>query len=176
MNISSFQAIRYRGISGLSLSSLSRANLITGVNGIGKTALIEAIWLFTGRHNIPLLWNANVQRTLNPVVDPVAELSDGCIEIKGVENQNGHRWKVEFEPIGSVGEVLVNAGETKESIQIPVVGELHTWIDDKKMDSNERGAVHQTKLGAVLYRSPPSPSREKALHYRRHKLATGNSR
>ena len=157
MNISSFQAIRYRGISGLSLSSLSRANLITGVNGVGKTALIEAIWLFTGRHNIPLLWNANVQRTLNPVVDPVAELSDGCIEIKGVENQNGHRWKVEFEPIGSVGEVLVNAGETKESIQIPVVGELHTWIDDKKMDSNERGAVHQTKLGAVLYRSPPRP-------------------
>lgn len=157
MNIRSFEAIRYRGINGLSLNNLSRANLITGVNGIGKTALIEAIWLFTGRHNTPLLWNANVQRSFSPVVDPVAELSDGFIEIRGVENQKEHKWKVEFEPIGSVGEVLVNAGDTQETIQIPVVGELHTWIDGKKINSKNRGAIHQTKLGAVLYRSPPRP-------------------
>ena len=157
MNIRSFEAIRYRGINGLSLNSLSRANLITGVNGIGKTALIEAIWLFAGRHNTPLLWNANVQRSFNSVVDPVAELSDGFIEIRGIENQKEHKWKVEFEPIGSIGEVLVNAGDTQETIQIPVVGELHTWIDGKKINSKDRGTIHQTKLGAVLYRSPPRP-------------------
>ena len=155
MSISSFEAIRYRGISGLSLQGLSRANLITGVNGIGKTAIIEAIWLFTGRHNTPLLWNANIQRSFDPVVDPVAELSDGFIEIRGIENQKEHKWKVAFEPIGSVGEVLVNAGDTQETIQIPVVGELHTWIDGKKINGKGRGAIHQTKLGAVLYRSPP---------------------
>ena len=160
MYIRRFEAVRYRGIDGLSLGSLSRANLITGVNGIGKTALIEAIWLFTGRHNTSLLWNANVQRSFNPVVDPIAELSDGFIEIRATENQKEHKWKVEFEPIGSVGEVLVNVGDAQETIQIPVVGELHTWIDGKKINGKDRGAIHQTKLGAVLYRSPPRP-REK---------------
>ena len=157
MFIGSFEARRYRGIDGLSLKRLSRANLITGSNGIGKTALIEAIWLFTGRHNTPLLWNPNVQRSFNPVVDPVAELSDGFIEIQAKENQKNHEWKVEFEPVDSVGEVLVNAGDTQETIQIPVVGELHTWIDGKKIGSDSKGAVHQTKLGAVLYKTPPRP-------------------
>ena len=155
MFINSFQTTRYRGIAGLSLNSLSRTNLITGLNGIGKTALIEAIWLFTGRHNTPLLWNPNVQRSIYPVIDPVGELSDGFIEISAEEVQKRRKWKVEFEPVDSVGEVLVNAGDTQETIQIPVVGELHTWIDDKKIDGRDRGSIHQTKLGAVLYRSPP---------------------
>lgn len=164
MDISSFEAIRYRGINGLSLNSLSRTNLITGINGIGKTALIEAIWLFTGRHNTPLLWNTNIQRSFNPVVDPVAELSDGFIELRGLENQKEHKWKVKFEPIGSIGEVLVNAGDTQETVQIPVVGELHTWIDGKKMNGKDRGAMYQTKLGAVLYRSPPrSPEKRSCI-------------
>ena len=46
--LSSFKAVHYRGIDGLSLPRLTRANLVTGVNGIGKTALLEAMWLFTG--------------------------------------------------------------------------------------------------------------------------------
>lgn len=63
--LSSFKAIRYRD--GLSLPRLGRANLVTGTNG--KTALIEAIWLFTGRPNPGLPWNGN------PVIDPVAMLA-----------------------------------------------------------------------------------------------------
>ena len=144
MNIRSFEAIHYRGIDGLSLQNMSRANLITGVNGVGKTALIEAIWLFTGRHNIPLLWNTNVQRSRYPVIDPVAELSDGFIELRGKEKTKEYKWKVEFEPIEQVGEVLVGTGNAKETIQIPVVGQLHTWINGKKIDSKGRSAIHQT--------------------------------
>lgn len=157
MNIRSFEAIHYRGIDGLSLQNMSRANLITGVNGVGKTALIEAIWLFTGRHNIPLLWNTNVQRSRYPVIDPVAELSDGFIELRGKEKTKEYKWKVEFEPIEQVGEVLVGTGNAKETIQIPVVGQLHTWINGKKIDSKGRSAIHQTVAGAVLYQSSPRP-------------------
>ena len=55
--LTSFQVVHYRGIDRLSLPALTPANLVTGVNGIGKTALLEAMWLFTGRHNPMLLWN-----------------------------------------------------------------------------------------------------------------------
>ena len=102
MSISSFEAIHYRSIDGLSLQNMSRANLITGVNGIGKTALIEAIWIFTGRRNPGLLWNRNVQRSNHPVIDPVAELSDGFIELRGKENGKEDRWKIEFESVERV--------------------------------------------------------------------------
>ena len=162
VQIGNFEVVRYRGINGLSLNSLSRANLITGVNGIGKTALIEAIWLFTGRHNIPLLWNTNVQRSSNPVIDPVAELSDGFIELRGRENGKDRRWKVEYEPIERFGEVSVNTGNAKETLQIPVVGHLHTWFDKigSKIGNKGGSAIHQTQMGAVLYQFPLQPPRK----------------
>ena len=84
--LTSFGAVHYRGIDGLSLPRLSHANLVTGVNGIGKTALLEAIWLFTGRYNPMLLWNANVQRSTNPVLE-------SCREI--VRRQAGAPWSGE---------------------------------------------------------------------------------
>ena len=128
MNIRSFEAIHYRGIDGLSLQNMSRANLITGVNGVGKTALIEAIWLFTGRHNIPLLWNTNVQRSRYPVIDPVAELSDGFIELRGKEKTKEYKWKVEFEPIEQVGEVLVGTGNGTTSACLSPLYTNVLWI------------------------------------------------
>ncbi len=39
--LDSLEVMRYRGINGLNLPRLSRANLITGMNGTGKTALIK---------------------------------------------------------------------------------------------------------------------------------------
>ena len=88
IHLKNFEAIHYRGIDGLSLPSLSRANLITGINGVGKTALIEAIWLFTGRHNPGLLWNPNVQRSNYQGTNPVSELSGDLLELHGTE-----KWK-----------------------------------------------------------------------------------
>ena len=83
--LNSFEAVRYRGIDGLSLPHLASANLITGVNGVGKTAALEAMWLFTGRYNTSLLWNANVQRSNKPVLDPVARLAKDALELRGSE-------------------------------------------------------------------------------------------
>ena len=64
IHLSSFEAVHYRGIDGLSLPKLNHVNLITGANGVGKTALIEAIWLFMGRHNTQIaVERENVQRS-----------------------------------------------------------------------------------------------------------------
>ena len=99
--LSRFNAVRYRGINDLSLS-LFHANLVTGVNGIGKTALLEAMWLFTGRYSPGLLWNANVQRTTNPVLDPIARLSDGVLEFHGEENGSSHQLKSVYHRIADI--------------------------------------------------------------------------
>ena len=122
--LSSFKAVHYRGIDGLSLPRLTRANLVTGVNGIGKTALLEAIWLFMKRHNPVLLWDANVQRSDEPVLDPVARLGGllklpprrgllprrrtgvaglpRVLELHGVENGSHHELRNTFEKVAEI--------------------------------------------------------------------------
>ena len=80
-----FEAVCYRGIGGISFDHLARTNLIVGGNGVGKTAVLEAMWLLTGRHNSALLWNPNVQRTSRPVLNPIAPLASGALELRGTE-------------------------------------------------------------------------------------------
>ena len=153
MSITSFEAIHYRGIDGLSLQNMSRANLITGVNGIGKTALIEAIWLFVGRRNPRLLWNINVQRSDHPVIDPIAELSAGFVELQGRENGKRDEWKVQFEPLEQVERMPFDADDT-EPLPVPLAGQLRTWINGQLIDEGDQ-SMHDTRRGAVLYKVPP---------------------
>lgn len=49
-----FEAHNFRGFEHLALDPLARVNLIAGKNNVGKTALLEAIFLHLGWHN-PLL-------------------------------------------------------------------------------------------------------------------------
>lgn len=42
---------RFRGIEDLTLSPLKRISLITGLNGCGKTTVLEAMFLLVGHHN-----------------------------------------------------------------------------------------------------------------------------
>ena len=161
MNISSFQAIRYRGISGLSLSSLSRANLITGVNGVGKTALIEAIWLFAGRHNLGFLWDAGVQRSSHTMLDPVAELADIFIELRGQENGKNGNWKVEFEPIEQFEGMPLGVSDFDGSLQISIVGRLHGCIDDAPLP-NAPFTARKTPWGEVTYGVPLNQAKKGA--------------
>jgi recombinational DNA repair ATPase RecF len=45
----------YRCFEHLTIEKLGRLNLIIGKNNLGKTALLEAIWLYTKRGNINTL-------------------------------------------------------------------------------------------------------------------------
>ena len=47
----SFSISNYRGFRSLTLEPLGHVNLITGKNNVGKTALLEAIWLHHGYYN-----------------------------------------------------------------------------------------------------------------------------
>ena len=162
IHLSSFEAIHYRGIDGLSLPALNSANLITGVNGVGKTALIEAMWLFTERHNPGLLWNQNVQRSSHPVTNPISELSGDQLELHATENGKKRKWKVDFIPINqvvNVGQVLqALAGTNAENTpQIPLAGRLQTRLDGKILEKTQ--LMQQTPLGAVVYGCDSTPGR-----------------
>ena len=52
----------YRGHRDLEISPLARINLFSGRNGVGKTALLEALWLLQGRRNPLVIVNSNILR------------------------------------------------------------------------------------------------------------------
>ncbi len=159
VKLNSFSAVQYRGINGLSLPHLSKANLITGANGVGKTALIEAMWLFTGRYNPPLLWNANIQRSSSPTLDPISRLTDRELELHGVENGNRHEIKFVFEKIdGASPNPRIGKGLQVDAKSIPpVVGLVHTHFDGQ-LAKDEVHTVQLTPSGSVLIQSPEVPA------------------
>ena len=157
VRLSRFAAVHYRGIDGLELDLLPKANLITGINGVGKTALIEAIWLFTGRHNIPLLWNPNLQRSALSEADPISRLSDNELHLWGVENGERHDVRYVFERLTS-GPRGMKGREyhSKETETLgPVVGEIKAYFDGSA--SEERKVIQITNSGVVLVHAPLVP-------------------
>ncbi len=126
-----FTAVRYRGIDGLDLPLLTRANLITGANGVGKTALIEAMWLFVGRYNPSLLWNANVQRSRVPPLDPISRLTGGALTLRGKECGTKQEVGFIFEKINDVsseGAIVRSLQGNTEKLS-PVMGLIRTYLD-----------------------------------------------
>ena len=157
--LNSFEAVRYRGIDGLSFPSLAPANLITGENGVGKTAALEAMWLFTGRYNTGLLWNQHVQRSDKPVLDPVARLTKGALELRGKERDSAHSLKVVFRKLADVE-------RTKETPAGPVPGNLMAAPMIARIDADldgipvtpETTGAQVTPWGSVVFDIPQRPA------------------
>ena len=160
--LSSFETVRYRGLDGVTFPSLTRANLVTGVNGIGKTAVLEAMWLFTGRYNTPLLWNANVQRVNKPVLDPIGSLTTGSLKLVGKEKGHSHSIRATFQKIADIeshGTMRNLPSAERAFMGPPIVGRIHTELDGKTSEEEFTG-FHVTPWGTVAYQTPEqSPAR-----------------
>ncbi len=63
----SFEVSNYRCFSKLTLAELERVNLIAGVNNVGKTALLEALFLHCGAYNPELALRVNAFRGIETV-------------------------------------------------------------------------------------------------------------
>ncbi len=159
-HLKAFRVERYRGLSGLSLPTLNRLNLITGKNGIGKTALLEAMWLFAGKHNGTLYWNANVLRSRESVVDPIAELSADEIRFSGREGARNLRVHTYFE---RVFQAVSEAGDSrlKSKNVAPIVGRLTTKINNRTIKGSE--LLQQTPEGLVSCRVTVDPNRPEGI-------------
>lgn len=60
--LSSFSVENYRCLSDVTLKDLKRVNLITGINNVGKTSLLEALFIYCGTSNPELLLRVNTLR------------------------------------------------------------------------------------------------------------------
>ena len=63
----SFEAKNFRGFRDLVISDLSRVNLIAGMNNVGKTALLEALFIHSGAYNPELALTVNAFRGIGEV-------------------------------------------------------------------------------------------------------------
>ena len=60
----------FRHIDQLTVAPLGRVTLISGMNGVGKTALLEALWLFTGANSPGLAMAVDKFRGVSERLDP----------------------------------------------------------------------------------------------------------
>lgn len=63
----SFEIRNFRCFRELTLPDLERVNLVAGVNNVGKTALLEALFLHCGAYNPALTLNVNAFRGIESV-------------------------------------------------------------------------------------------------------------
>ena len=86
--IKHLRVVQYRGLQNLEFAGLRALNLISGPNGVGKTSLAEALWLFHGRYNPSLLWNTHVLRSPAFLAqNPLSVLGGPGIELQGKEEK-----------------------------------------------------------------------------------------
>ena len=167
-HLSSFHAIRYRGIDDVRLERLAEVNLITGPNGAGKSSLAEAIWLFNGRFTPILPWNPHVQRSMRSVVDPIARLvRGGAIELEGTERAKPHRWKAAFEPTPTAGGAGTGISDDRSAsvkpaegdapaLPIPPRGRLRIWLDGREV-GRKRSILVQVRGEGAFFTPPIQP-------------------
>ena len=159
-HLKTFRVDRYRGISGLSLPTLNRLNLITGKNGIGKTALLESMWLFASKYNGTLYWNENVLRSRESVVNPIDELSHNEIRLSGREGTRHLRLNTCFERVfQAVSET--GGSQLKSKDAAPIVGRLITKINNKPIKGSE--LLQHTPEGLVACRAAVGPGRPESI-------------
>ena len=140
--VQEFRVEDYRGIGGLSLSGLRRMNLVAGVNGAGRTALLEALWAFHGRHTPQRLWNRQVQRAARVPLDPVAGLARSAVALAGKEDGHWSEVRIAFEggaPLAGTGGVGHAAGGGgRETAGEPVDGSLPLHLASSRVDGRLR--------------------------------------
>ena len=99
--IEQLKVVNYKGLRSFSLDTIGRVNLVTGPNGVGKSSLTEALWLFHGRYNPVILWNLHVQRRESlQGFSPLIALGNGDpIELRGSEDGASYGVRFDYDEI-----------------------------------------------------------------------------
>ena len=114
--------------------------------------------MFMGRYSPMNLWSAHVHRSNHPVLDPVGTLSGSVLELHGVENGSAHQLRWTFEHVSHVARPVTVGGTTSERMtQLPVVGQIDTYLDGELAKGNI-GGMQPTHGGIVMHENPAAPA------------------
>ena len=173
MDLESIKVENYKGLDGLEVSEIRKINLITGVNGVGKTALLEAMWLFTGRHNPDLIFHAVVQRSVmmlagNPL-KYLVKLKGVPVSIQGSEDGKLGSTEISFKEVPTI-QITDNLQQVIREISHRhgpkfnerINGELNFVVDgQKKTEENGSLSLQGSPMGFVLRNFPEITQRER---------------
>jgi AAA15 family ATPase/GTPase len=126
---SQFRVQNFRGFKDLELKDLARVNLIAGKNNVGKTSLLEALFVFNNPYNAELPVKINSFRGMRILRINAANLLDTSLDslFRGFDSS------AEITLIG-------NNGEYKYTIRIP----SNTQIKESSLPINENGSFNQS--------------------------------
>lgn len=83
--IQSIRIKNFRGFEDISLQSLDRVNLITGKNNVGKTALLDALFIQLGPNNPELMLRTNAFRGIERAEADAEEIWGGFFYDRNIE-------------------------------------------------------------------------------------------
>ena len=155
--IEQFEAVSYKGLQNFCVGPLERVNLITGPNGVGKTSLAEALWLFKGRCNPGLLWNLHVQRRPIGAQSPLNVLG-GKVHLRGYEQGKAHSVRFEYDDFQAVNTLEVRQAFSpvnRPEGTVQLVGKVKAVYDDSTTETRYESDVFSGPAGTAL--TNPSP-------------------
>lgn len=138
--LTSFTIRNFRCFKDFTISPLERINLITGMNNVGKTALLEGLFLFAGATNPQLAMNVNVFRGIT------------AIEIKpGLQSETP--WNTLFHDLDE-DSVIVLSGENgemgKRTLKIKVVRKESELVIKPTQERSKEGYLLTETTGRSL--------------------------
>jgi hypothetical protein len=178
----SFTVKNFRCFRDLTIEPLERVNLIAGKNNVGKTALLEALFLHLGANRPQLPWGVNAQRGIEQVsTDPrdvwgwlfFEKRTDQVIELTSLDHEQVHRTLqlTLAEPLSTTltpplsGAMVVNGGEaagrTPGSVMtFPSTSQLQLSYKDDQGRTGSASASVVSRAGSLeldLVQSPSDP-------------------
>ena len=131
----SFEIHNFKCFRELKLDKLARINLIAGMNNVGKTALLEAIFLHCGAYNLELALKLNSFRGIgisnlpdeNPLISLFKDFVSSTIELSGEDTLTGYS-SVRINPLTHV--MVQDALSLQDMVQENLSGK-----DVKKLDN-----------------------------------------
>lgn len=175
----------FRGFEEIKINGLSKINLITGKNNVGKTALLEALFIHIGAYNPQLTIRVNAFRGFTEIkfeLSPWAESpwesifnnfdKSKVIELIG-EFENGQEFLIKMKELQSTSEfkrlqrVTFPSKNIKGSFEIPQIVKAFEFKYET-LSSQKGGKGHQkisggesyivvTNEGTTISPTPPPP-------------------
>jgi len=121
----------FRTLNHLNIKSLNRINIITGINGVGKTSLLEAIFLLSGGTNTTLLLGINGWRG-NPYFSPKVDYQFRSFFNNMDDNNNitlAAKWKKLGKKSPTIYNRTLNISPIKRIIPSGKSRDVETFID-----------------------------------------------